>query len=392
MPGCTQPDLLAERLRDAVTTLTTMDEPTGREQLSPREALLWDEALRWEHSALGDETARGDASDVSANQSSARLLVIDSAALAHRAQQQGLAVRAFCDDAVAHRRLGGQIVVEPGEVVEADTVWIDLPKSLDALDEYCDWAVACGAQTALVSARIKDLTRSASTVLERHFAEVSASLGRQKSRVLRAHRPIAHPAGWRPGWPRNRTIELPSSGTIAVTHHGATFASGRLDPATGLLLEALSGADLGQVERAVDWGSGAGLIATWLARRLPSATVEAVDQSWAAVASTRATTTGAGVSVPTHWDDGVAWLDDQPDGSLDLVVSNPPFHQGVAKDSGPTRQMLGEAVRVLRPGGQLWVVHNSHLPWAQLLRDSRAGRVGRAAQDRQFTVTTFAKH
>jgi 16S rRNA (guanine1207-N2)-methyltransferase len=48
--------------------------------------------------------------------------------------------------------------------------------------------------------------------------------------------------------------------------------------------------------------------------------------------------------------------------------------------------MFDEAARVLRPGGRLWCVFNSHLPYRKEL-NVRLGRTQVAAQDPHYTVT-----
>ncbi|MCM2321593.1 MAG: class I SAM-dependent methyltransferase, partial [Pseudomonas sp.] len=48
-------------------------------------------------------------------------------------------------------------------------------------------------------------------------------------------------------------------------------------------------------------------------------------------------------------------------------VSNPPFHQGVHTDYQATEQLLREAARHLRPGGELRLVANSFLKYAPLI-------------------------
>ena len=69
-----------------------------------------------------------------------------------------------------------------------------------------------------------------------------------------------------------------------------------------------------------------------------------------------------------------------------MIATNPPFHQGHAKESEPTLRMFDEAARVLRPGGQLWCVFNSHLPWRRELA-ARVGRTRVVAQDRNYQLT-----
>ncbi len=51
--------------------------------------------------------------------------------------------------------------------------------------------------------------------------------------------------------------------------------------------------------------------------------------------------------------------------------------------------MFDDAARVLAPGGQLWCVYNSHLPYRKDRKELnvRLGRTQVIAQDRQYTVT-----
>ena len=51
---------------------------------------------------------------------------------------------------------------------------------------------------------------------------------------------------------------------------------------------------------------------------------------------------------------------DMSDGSIDMVITNPPFHQGHALDSAMTDRLLAAAARVLQPGGTAYVVAQRH--------------------------------
>ena len=55
------------------------------------------------------------------------------------------------------------------------------------------------------------------------------------------------------------------------------------------------------------------------------------------------------------------------DASADLVLCNPPFHQGQAVTRRVAAQMFVGAARVLRPGGRLLVVGNRHLEYHRRL-------------------------
>lgn len=259
-------------------------------------------------------------------------------------------------------------------LVGADLVLLRLPSSADELAEVAELAVRHGAPGVRLvgGARTKHLTRALNDALARGFHEVRASLGRDKSRVLHAGTARTDVD---PQWPRHRFVaEL----GFEVAAHGGVFAGTRLDRGTRLLLQALDGwvPPAGPV---LDLGCGTGILATWLARRHPDLEIVASDVSSAAVASTRRT---APESVRCQRADGLAgW----PAGSLGAIVTNPPFHVGAAKDSTPTLQAIHDARTALRPGGELIMVYNAHLPYLPRLRSLEPTRI--VTRDREYLVT-----
>ncbi len=279
----------------------------------------------------------------------------------------------------AHGLEVASIAPDDAPFAGAQLVVLRLPVSLAALE---DLAYAIAEQAAptvriLAGARIKHLTRSMNEVLGRHFEQVDASLGRQNSRVLRASTP-------RPGSPPEapaRTV-LDDVG-LTVCAYGGVFAGARLDLGTRLLLSTADDWASGS-RRVVDLGCGTGLLAAAAARRLPEAQVLAVDESWAAVRSTRATADANQVADRVRVDraDGLA-----SGGGLDpdLVLCNPPFHRGAAKDSTAAFAMIKDAARTMRAGGELWLVYNAHLPYLPSLR--RIGSTKIMARDRSYLVT-----
>lgn len=287
-------------------------------------------------------------------------------------------VRVFCDDWRDASRVDPALLVEhPSDLAGVDLALARLPKSLGALDEQA--AVVQGAPdvTFVGGARIKHLNRSMNEVLGKHFAAVAASLGRSKSRVLRAWGPENHESDW----PKVRTHE---DFGISVAAHGATFGGTKIDPGSRLLLMALAGGgrtDALAADDVLDFGCGNGTISMKLAKE--GFRVQARDVSWSAVAATAVAAEVNGLDVDATWGDGLAGYEDD---SFDAIVTNPPFHQGIAKDTGDTLAMFDDARRVLRPGGQLWCVFNSHLPYRKEL-NMRLGRTQLAAQDPHFTVT-----
>ncbi|TDT30068.1 class I SAM-dependent methyltransferase [Naumannella halotolerans] len=314
----------------------------------------------------------------------ARVFVLDDrdAELATGAAAAGAAeVRWWGDDVRDDPDLPGSIAL-PEIDAGTDLVLARLPRALDRLDEYSrELAARAPGARIVAGARVKHMTRSMNAVLERHWRQVRASLGRDRSRVLHATdaRPIDPDATNR--WPREATVQTPG-GNLTLVHHGGVFAGGRLDPGTRLLLQALAQARPSP-GRAHDLGSGTGVLGLWLARS--GHRVSASDISRFAVASTRQGARVNDVSIEVRLADGVAGVPPSVEPQLDLLVSNPPFHSGAAKDSTPTLELIRNLPTVVRPGGQAWLVWNSHLPYLPALR--AVGRTTIVARNRAYTVT-----
>lgn len=304
--------------------------------------------------------------------------LIDTPALVDDALSLTDDVRVWCDDWRDADLVPAELLVEhPTDLADVDLALARLPKSLAALDEMA--AIVQGATdvTFLGGAKIKHLNRSMNDVLGRHFTAVSASLGRAKARVLRAW----GPSGLENEWPKVR--EHADLG-FAVAAHGATFGGTKIDPGSRLLISALAGG--GRVpgleaDDVLDFGCGNGTLAMWLAQS--GRNVLACDVSWSAVAATAVAAEVNEVDVDALWGPG---LDGYEDGSVDAIITNPPFHRGFSKDSTDTLAMFDDARRVLRPGGEVWCVFNSHLPWRKELNE-RVGPTKVAAQDPHYTVT-----
>lgn len=271
----------------------------------------------------------------------------------------------------------------------AQLVLLALPRSLDALEELLGFVAEHADEQVVVLAagRIKHMNHTMNEVLGRYFGTVTASLGRQKSRVLTARR-LREPAD-RPvsRFPLHAAHELGLEAPVQLRAYAQTFGGAKLDPGTRFLLEHL---DLpAGAERAVDLGCGNGTIAAFLAVKYPQLAVYACDQSASAVASTRATAAANSVAqrLTAIQDDALGSL---PDGSESLVVLNPPFHMGNTVHAGIALKLFADAARVLAPGGELWCVWNSHLGYRAQL-EKLVGPTRQIARNPKFTVTVSTK-
>ena len=140
------------------------------------------------------------------------------------------------------------------------------------------------------------------------------------------------------------------------------FSWDRLDLGSALLLERLP-ALRGQ---GADLGAGLGFLSRAVLEKSP-----AVSRLHLVELDRRSVTLAArNVSDPRaafHRAD-VRALDPAALGRLDFVVTNPPFHEGGQEDQSLGLAFLEITARLLKPGGQAWIVANRHLPYEAPLR------------------------
>ncbi|WP_433759002.1 methyltransferase [Nocardia sp. CA-135398] len=295
-------------------------------------------------------------------------LLTGELALANNARALGLA-----DRYVAH-------ALSKELLADATVVLLRLPRMLAGLTEVAD-AIARYADpevAVFAGGRDKYLTKSMNDVLAETFSEVRASRGRQKSRTLLVSgpKPVAAP----PFPVRERIDDI----DIDVVAHGAAFSGATLDIGTRFLLQHFKWMKP-DARDAIDLGCGTGILAVALAKARPGIRVVGTDQSAAAVASARATAQVNEVAdrVSVVRDDAMS---SAADNSADLVLCNPPFHVGAAVHTGSAIKMFAETGRVLRPGGELWTVYNSHLNYRGVVQ-RMVGQTEVIGRNRKFTVT-----
>ena len=137
----------------------------------------------------------------------------------------------------------------------------------------------------------------------------------------------------------------------------------------GVLLGAWTNAS--GVHKAVDIGTGCGLVALMLAQRYPTLHITAVeiDPEAAGQAAENVAESPFNGQISIVTDDAIQFATHETPGSYDLVVSNPPFFQESLLPPDASRatarhtasglgfkQLAGIAATLLRPGGRLTVI------------------------------------
>lgn len=263
---------------------------------------------------------------------------------------------------------------------DARLALLRLPRSLDHLDAVARHVAARAHPDLVLIAgnMLKHMTPAQNDVLRASFERVDVSLARGKARLLTARGPrVLEPAPPARGFDADHELHI-----VALP---GVFAAASVDIGTRALLDAAD--QLPTYSTAIDLACGSGVLAAFLARRAPEARVIASDVSALAVASAALTAEANGVVVETVHDDG---LSQQANASADLIVLNPPFHVGAAVHTGVALRLFAEAGRVLRPGGQLWAVWNSHLAHTPAL-ERLVGPTRQVSRTPKFTVTVSRK-
>lgn len=169
----------------------------------------------------------------------------------------------------------------------------------------------------------------------------------------------SHIFDWESGYSR---FCVPVKGqSLPVFSLPGVFSHGRLDVGTEVLLETFDQVPSGKV---LDFGCGAGIVAAYLATLAPDNEFTLVDSDALALRSSGKTLQQAGVrQFQAVASDGLS----EVTGTFGLVVSNPPFHQGVKTHYAVTEQFLAESASLLNKGGELRIVANSFLHYEPII-------------------------
>ena len=143
------------------------------------------------------------------------------------------------------------------------------------------------------------------------------------------------------------------------------FSKGELDEGTRLLLEAV---EVRAADDALDIGCGAGIIGLHIARRAVEGHVTMVDASLAAIAVARRNIAESGLTnIQALPSDGTRAVLSK---RFDLVVTNPPFHQGGLQTSAIAERFIREAAQALCRRGRFYLVANRFLKYEPVLQAS----------------------
>ena len=131
----------------------------------------------------------------------------------------------------------------------------------------------------------------------------------------------------------------------------------------------------------LDFGCGAGVIGSVLAKRNPGLEVKMVDISALALESSRRTLAINGLQGQVQASDVYSDIT----GKFDHIVSNPPFHAGLKTFYAATETFLAKAPEYLSANGGLTIVANAFLRYQPIL-ETHFKRTDIISSDAKFKV------
>jgi 23S rRNA (guanine1835-N2)-methyltransferase len=244
-----------------------------------------------------------------------------------------------------------------------DLVLIKVPKTLALLeDELIRLRPHLIVSTrVIVAGMIKTLPSSVWKLLERLIGPTTTSRAKKKARLIFASLDSGLIVPHSP-YPVIYRLE---NTEYLISNHANVFSRDSLDIGTRFFLQHLPARQ--DACDIIDLGCGNGLVGLIAAERCPNATVHFVDESFMAVASAQDNfyrAFGDRRAATFRVGDGLMDVESQ---SADLILCNPPFHQQNTVGDQIAVSLFKQSKRVLRKGGELWVIGNRHLDYHSYL-------------------------
>lgn len=230
---------------------------------------------------------------------------------------------------------------------------------------------------------VKQIHNSTLELFEGLIGPTTTSLAKRKARLIYCRPDPSLPAVVSP-YPTAYPLE---ESPYTLFNHANLFSRDKLDIGTRFLLQHLPATE-GEGE-ILDLGCGNGVLGLMVAASNPDARLHFVDESYMAVASARESFAASGLKNSASFEVGDC-LGSQPEGRLDLILCNPPFHQQQVVGDSVAWRMFSQSKKALSAGGELWVVGNRHLNYGTKLKHL-FGNVEQIAANKKFVILRSIK-
>lgn len=305
-----------------------------------------------------------------------RVCMVSDSFIAHQATRQN----------ITRNKLPTVDLITPlHKLPDADFCIMRLPKNKRLLIWYlirlCQ-QMPDGA-TIITAAKAKDIHSTTLTLFEQYLGTTRTSLAQKKARLIFTQ------------VDKSRAQELPKplqwhvpKHKLTLTNHANVFSGESLDIGARFMLEHIPQDT--SLSRIIDLGCGNGILGIKAAQLNAQAQITCVDESFMAVASTKANADinlGNNHHLTAVANDALTGFEKN---SADLILCNPPFHQQNTITDHIAWQMFQDAYNTLKPGGKLRVIGNSHLKYQQKLKRI-FGQYSVVASNKKFLIIEVEK-
>lgn len=244
----------------------------------------------------------------------------------------------------------GQVL---GAEIEHAVVFIPRAKA-EARDLIAQAVQACPNGWIIIDGQKTDGIESIAKQIARDVPNIgSYSKGHGKTIWLRSA-DATHLIEWRSQASENKSGFVTAPGV---------FSADDVDPASEMLIEHVPSNLSGQI---ADLGAGWGFLSHRLLKRCSGiAGLHLIEDSAVALECARSNIIDE--KALFYWADALSWTSPKP---VDAVVMNPPFHTTRSVEPALGIGFIQAAARVLKPGGRLFMVANSHLPYEPALEQN----------------------
>lgn len=242
---------------------------------------------------------------------------------------------------------------------QVEQVYIQLPKNLSFFEDIlCTLSEKLERGTPFVfTGMVKHMANGHFDLINKYIGETSTSLAEKKARLIFA-------SLTREPSPSPYPLQVKMDGIdFPVTNFSNLFSREKLDIGTRFMLENVPTG----FTRILDLGCGNGLLGIKAKELNPEARITFSDESAMALKSAKI---NFEKNYPSQ-DAEYFWTNCFEEGKeeiFDLILCNPPFHQSNTVGDFIAIQMFKDAHRVLRKGGVLRVIGNSHLGYQMKMK------------------------
>lgn len=231
----------------------------------------------------------------------------------------------------------------------------------------------------ICASMVKHLAPTSFDLLNKYIGTTSTSLAEKKARLIFADFQKEKVSTIYP-----QSIKLDGF-EKAFINHSNLFSREKLDIGTRFFLDHLPTAGYSKI---LDLGCANGIIGIKAKLQNPKAKILFSDESWMAIKSAKQ-------NYKNHFDDEADFFwtncfEDRSVKDIDLVLCNPPFHQQNTIGDFIAMEMFKDSFEVLKKGGKLVVIGNSHLGY-QIKMKKIFGNSKILATNQKFIISESIK-